>query len=121
MLFVRIERLAVFREQVQDLFVADVEDVVVLHGARFHLAAGIHLVFFLGEVAGVKLAEVFERALILADVAKQRGNIRQGLFILDFGRGGVGDLLRSGRGRDRGRSRKKHGRENRGHARRARA
>ena len=75
--FAACERLAVLGEQVQRLFVADVEDVVVLRLARFHLAVGIDFVLFFGEVAGVLAAQVFQGLLILDDVAEQCGNIRQ--------------------------------------------
>src|ERR1700728_2016544 len=75
--FAARERLAVLGEQVQRLFVADVEDVVVLRLARFHVAVGVDFVLFFGEVAGVLAAEVFQGLLILDDVAQKSGNIGQ--------------------------------------------
>src|ERR1700728_212801 len=71
------EWLAVFGEQVQRLFVADVEDIVVLRLARFHVTVGIDFVLFFGEVTGILAAPVFEGLLILDDVTEQRGDIRQ--------------------------------------------
>ena len=85
----------------EDLLVADVKHVVILHQARFHLAVRIHLVFFLGEAAGVQLAKVFESLLILADVAEKRGNIRQRTLIWLRRGDGIADLLRGRGGPDR--------------------